>query len=147
MPERIGGRGDGRREVAGGGAGKRGEAELGGTRRGHADDPVLERERRVARVVLDPEALQAEAARQPRGGRQRADRDAQALGRDAVEGEELGEAPEVGGASIEGLRGSDAGRELIKIVGRLERPEAPGTHEQRRPSRAACPQARQRSPA
>ena len=62
-PGRGGGR-HGGREVAGGGAGEGVEPPLrrAGGRHGH--DAVLERERRVAGVVLDPEPLEAQACRE-----------------------------------------------------------------------------------
>ena len=58
-------------EVAGGGTGDGLEAELHCTRQRDRDDAVLERVRRVRRLVLDPHLAQAEALREPVGLHQR----------------------------------------------------------------------------
>ena len=72
QPER--GRGGGGRpgEVAGRGAGERVEAELDGPGRGDRDDAVLEAQRRVAGVVLEPEAIDAELGSPSRSAETRA---------------------------------------------------------------------------
>ena len=64
-------------QVAGRGAGQGLEAEGGGLRRGHRHGPILEGERRVARVVLQPQALDADGFAQPLGGHERRGADPQ----------------------------------------------------------------------
>ena len=60
-PGRVGGHGVG--QVAGRGAGRHLEPELPGLGQGDRHDPVLERARRVDRVVLDPQVREAQLGR------------------------------------------------------------------------------------
>ena len=62
-----GGGGHGVGEVAGGRAAQHREAQLAGRGQGHGHDAVLERVRRVARVVLDPQVPHAQGRAQPVG--------------------------------------------------------------------------------
>ena len=130
QPQGRGGPGDGRRQVAGGRARERREAELDRARGGHAHHAVLEREGRVARVILDPQPLQPEAGGQAGSGRQRRHADAQATRGKGLDGKELGEAPDGGGTVVQELPG-EAAAEAGEVVGGFKRAEAPGADEDR----------------
>ena len=96
-------------EVAGRRAGERLDAEFDGPGGGDRDRPVLERQRRVAGVVLDQQAIQPERRRQPVGRQQRRGADRQAARRRRVDGQQLEVAPDPGRASRDRLRGSRVG--------------------------------------
>ena len=89
--------GDAVGQVAGGGTADRGEAELAGLGQGHADDAVLEGERReVDGIVLEPElSRRPEPRRQVVGPDERSAADLRADRRFAVDGQQLPVAPHV----------------------------------------------------
>ena len=92
-------------EVAGRCAGQRLDAELerpGGRDR---DGAVLERQRRVARVVLDPQLLETERRGEALGRQQGRGPDGQTARRRRIDREELGVAPDAGRACRDGLAG------------------------------------------
>ncbi len=122
QPDR--GRGGGRRagEVAGRGAGERRDAELDGAGRGDRDGPVLEAQRRIARVVLEPEPVDAEDRGQPVRVEQRRGADRQRPRRRRVDGEQLQVAPDARRAPRDRLA-RQRGRDHGQVVGHLERPE------------------------
>ena len=130
---RGGRRGRGTSEVAGRGAGERRDAELDGARGRDGDGPVLEAQRGVARVVLDPEPLETEGRRQPIGGDKRGGADRQRTGGDGIDREELDVPPDPGRASaIDGARQRPA--DHGQVVRHLERPET-GRTDVREPDR------------
>jgi hypothetical protein len=126
-------------EVAGRRARERLDAELDGARRGDRDRPVLEAQRRVPRVVLDPEAIETEARCEAvrRDEWRRAHR--QAAGRWAVDGQQLGVAPDAGRAGGNRRAGQRPPGGPV-VVFDLERSEAGGT-DVRQPDRLGAPAA------
>jgi hypothetical protein len=131
QPERRRRRRGGAGEVAGRGAGQRVEAERDGPRGGDRHDTVLERERRVPGVVLQPEVAgrQAELGAEPVGAEEGVDR-RRGPGRRGIDGQELEVAPDAGLARLD--RGAaDLRPDRLAVVDDLERPEAGRTDEAR----------------
>ena len=121
----VGGvRGSRVREVAGGSAGQRLEAERARHRGGDRDDAVLERIRRVDRVVLDPEIAEAEHGGEPVRAAERREAGAEV---DPVEagpaGQERLVAPQRGGPGLD-LLAEIRPVDRVQLVGGLERAEA-----------------------
>jgi DNA internalization-related competence protein ComEC/Rec2 len=125
-PRAGGGRRHGVGEIAGRRAGEHPEAQLAGGRKGDRDHAVLERVRRVARVVLDPQRAHAQRRCQAVG----LDQPGQAgLGVGVAldvrrYGEQLPVAPDRTGPGLDRLAGH-----VGEVVGDLERSEALGTGE------------------
>ena len=116
--------GDGVGEVAGRGAGDGGVAERAGGRQRHRHHPVLERVRRVAAVVFDPELSHAKCAGQVGGlaqlGHPGAEIDA---GSEVLAGrQQPGVAPDRLRSGLDRGAGDEA--QLVLVVGDLERGEA-----------------------
>ena len=99
------------------------DAEVPGACRGDGHGPILEAQRRVARVVLDPQPVEAEDGCEPVGGdeRRRADRQP-AIGR-GVDGKKLEIPPDPGGSCRDRLP-ADARRHQPVVVVDLEGTEA-----------------------
>ena len=117
-------RGDGVREVAGRCARRDLEAELERLAQRDRDHPVLERVRRVARVVLDPDLAEAELGREAIGAHERREAGAEVDRGVAVHRQQVGVAPQrqrTGGD----LLAADAARDRVVVVGHFERAEAP----------------------
>ena len=123
-----GGCGDRCGEVAGGGARQGVEAELASASRRDRHVSVLEREGRIAGIVLDPQPSKP----QPRGKARRRDEwreaDGQVIGGQLVDRQQLGEAPERSWPRGDRLAAERPGKSGV-VVGRLERPEASVAHE------------------
>ena len=120
--------GDGVGEVPGRGAGDRLETELLRLGDRHRDDAVLERVRRVGRIVLDPHLTQSEPVCKPVGADQRGEPGLERVSRVALEGQEVGIAPDATGAGLD-LPPRLFGIEVGVVVRDLERAKALLTHE------------------
>jgi hypothetical protein len=123
-----GGRGGGRRpgEVPGRGAGKGRNAEFDGAGSRDRDSSILEAQGGIARVVLEPESIDAQDGCQAIRGEQRRRTDRERPRRRRVDGEQLQVAPDPRCSPrhrLVGQRGRDDGQ----VVAHLERPEAGGT--------------------
>ncbi len=141
-------------EVPGGRAGQNLKPQLAGRREGDCDDAVLERMRRIARVVLDPELFQTKIIREIAGIDQPGETGVgRAEGGDVGwDRQQRGISPDAPRARLDPFAGN--GR---KLVADLERTEALGTgvegaercarptfptDQVRRVSEGACPDAR-----
>ncbi len=127
QPHGRGGSGGRTRQVAGRGTGQRLDAEVEGSRGGDRDGAVLEAQRRVAGVVLDPQPVDAQHGREPVGGEERRGPHRQRPRRRRLDGEQLQVAPDARRASGDRLAGQGGAGDR-EVVGHLERPEAGGTH-------------------
>ena len=130
-------RGRGTCKVAGRGASQRLNPKIDGSGGRDGDRPVLEAQRRIARVVLDPEPVEPKRGRQTIRREQRRRADRQSAGRRRIDREQLGIPPDTGAPgrnrlSVQGLR-DDA-----VVVLDLERPKAGGT-DVRQPNRLLAP--------
>ncbi len=100
--------GDGIGQIAGGGAGDGVKAEFLRAAQRHADDAVLERERRIIHgVVLDVKFADAERLREPVGLDERREADLPADGRFAGDGQQLAVTPHRFRARLRWLRASE----------------------------------------
>jgi hypothetical protein len=122
-PGRRGVGGDRVGQVPRGGAGHDFVAELAGLRHGHRDHAVLERVRRVGRVVLDPHLADAEALGEPVGADQRSHPRRERGLRLALERQEVRVAPDRLGTGLD-LAARLGGVQAREVVDHLERPKA-----------------------
>ena len=125
QPDRGGGRRGRSGQVAGRGAGEGLDPEVDGPRGGHRNGPILERQRRIAGVVLDEQAVQPERRRKPVGCQQRRRADGQPAGRWRIDGQQLEVAPDPGRTRRDRRTGEGrAGHRVVVLE--LERAEAGG---------------------
>ena len=110
-------------EVPGRGTGQRVDAEEAGPLGSDRHRTVLEREGRVARVVLEPEAVDAESRAEAVGLEERRRADAESAGRRRVDGQELEIAPQAGRPRLDD-RAAHPFPDRVLVVRDFERAEA-----------------------
>jgi hypothetical protein len=117
-------------EVACRRAGERVETEVDGARRGHRDRAVLERQRWIARVVLDPQPIDPDLGSQAVGADEGRRANLQSACRRTVDGKQLAIPPDVRRSSGDG-GAIDGVRDSWQVVDDLERTETCRAHEGR----------------
>src|SRR5262249_9213249 len=112
------------REVTGGRAGGSLEPELQRLRQRNRSDSVLERVRRVERVVLHPHLAQPELTRETVGAHERRETGTEVDGVAVVDGQEVGIPPDGLRAGRDRLAADDRA-DCVVVVAHLEWAEAP----------------------